>query len=68
MLTVAALALVAIAGKLVAPAASHAARPFEYRYIIYTQSYARDEQILNQLGREGWEVVTATHQGFLLKR
>jgi hypothetical protein len=34
----------------------------------YTQSHTRDEQILNQLRREGWEVVTAPHRGFLLKR
>jgi hypothetical protein len=69
VLTIVALALVVIAGRpLVTPDRSEAARPLEYRYIMYPQSHLRDEQLLNQLGREGWEVVTATHQGFLLKR
>jgi hypothetical protein len=68
-LTVVAFAFLVITGRLwVAPARGDAAGPFEYRYVLYTQSHTRDEQILNQLGREGWEVVTATHQGFLLKR
>ena len=68
-LMVAALALLLLGGRLlVAPGRSDAARAFEYRYVMYTQSYIRDEEILNQLGREGWEVVAATHQGFLLKR
>jgi hypothetical protein len=68
-LAAAILTFVVIAGKLaMTPDRSDASRPFEYRYILYTQSHSRDEQILNQLGREGWEVVTSTHQGFLLKR
>lgn len=69
MLTVVAVFLVVLAARALAPVGrSEAARTFEYRYLLYTQSYMRDEQYLNQLGREGWEVVTATPQGFILKR
>ena len=33
-----------------------------------TRPNMRDEQLLNTLGREGWEIAAATHQGFVMKR
>jgi hypothetical protein len=64
-----ALAFLTVTGKLLlTPTWSYANRPMEYKYILYTQSYLKDEELLNQLGREGWEVVGATHQGFIMKR
>jgi hypothetical protein len=63
------LALVGIAGKrFVSPGWSQGWRPIEYRYVLFQPSYARDEQVLNALGRDGWEIAGVTHQGFIMKR
>lgn len=68
LLTLVGLALVAVAGSgLVSPSWSQGAR-VEYRYLLFAPSYARDEQNLNLMAREGWELAGVTHQGFIMKR
>jgi hypothetical protein len=64
-----ALALVAVGvTSFVSRGSSQGWRPVEYRYVLFQPSYARDEQVLNMLAREGWELAGVTPQGFIMKR